>query len=580
MGIRTGVSGSWTTDTVAMVGISAGNGAPIPKAGGEILAVGEAGNGVEVPYDDGLPTGEVVEAGTVDTAGEVGEAADRTSASAAGNTIMAAGEVGGTANRALASVEILAVGKVGGADDVVLPAGEMDDKLLPALPAGSEALESEVDDEVLQAHDTDDEVLAACEVDDKVLVARDEVFAAGEADDKLLPALRADNAVLPAAEAEVVKLFPAVEVGGGALASEVDQILAACDLDDEVLAVFEVDKVLAACDKVLPVGETDDKLLPALAVGGRASKSEADEVLLARDADDEVLVARDTDKLLSALEAGGGALESEAGDEVLPARNEVLPAYDEALTACDEVLPTCDKCQDPASTSPWGSTGNVGWGLWRGRSYSRFRRTHTSSVLTRYLWTRCSHALRGLVVLAVSVTPGVVSLRLFSYALRGFVVLTRLAWVRCSRGIRHARRGLFAALLTRLAWVRCSHTPCVGSLFSRYPSRPARSLRGSSHMPCVGSLFAGSGGRSVGHGDREVGLWREIIDCVENESPDKLPRPSFIPFPPLWNHSLTRKTDTEFSRHDRTQGNTRSYSVLRPSATSKADTHNSREATR
>ena len=158
--------------------------------------------------------------------------------------------------------------------------------------------------------------------------------------------------------------------------------------------------------------------------------------------------------------------------------------------------------------------------MWRGRSYSRFRRTHTSGVLTRSLWTRCSHALRGLVVLAVSVTPSVVSSRLFSHALRGFVVLTCLAWARSSRGIRHAWRGLFAALLTRLAWVRCSHTPCVGSLFSRYPPRPAWSLHGSSHTSCMGSLFFGSGGRSAGHGDREVGMWREIIDCVEKESPD------------------------------------------------------------
>jgi len=147
-------------------------------------------------------------------------------------------------------------------------------------------------------------------------------------------------------------------------------------------------------------------------------------------------------------------------------------------------------CQDHASTSTWGSTGNVGWGLWHGRSYSRFRRTHTSGVLTRSLWTRCSHtpcvgslfsrypshpewslrgsshtprvgslfshALRGLFVIAVSVTPGVVSSRLFSHALRGFVVLTRLAWARCSRSIHHARRGLFAAVLTCLAWACCS----------------------------------------------------------------------------------------------------------------------------
>jgi len=125
----------------------------------------------------------------------------------------------------------------------------------------------------------------------------------------------------------------------------------------------------------------------------------------------------------------------------------------------------------------WGSTGNVGWDLWRKGSYSHFRRTHTSVVLTclcvgslfsrypsRPAWSlrgSFSHALHGLVVLTVSVTPSVVSSRLF---------LTRLAWARCSHGIRHTRRGLFVAL---------SHTPCVGLLFLRYPSRPARSLRGS-----------------------------------------------------------------------------------------------------
>jgi len=117
------------------------------------------------------------------------------------------------------------------------------------------------------------------------------------------------------------------------------------------------------------------------------------------------------------------------------------------------------RCQDPASTSPLGSTGNVGGAVAHGvlltlPAYSHFGRPHTP--------------LCGLVVLAVSVTPSVVSSRLFSHA---------FAWARCSRGIRHARRGLFAALLTRL---------CVGSLFSRYLSRPAWSLRGSSHTPLRG----------------------------------------------------------------------------------------------
>jgi len=60
--------------------------------------------------------------------------------------------------------------------------------------------------------------------------------------------------------------------------------------------------------------------------------------------------------------------------------------------------------------------------------------------------------------------------------------------------------------------LRCSsHMPYVGSLFVQYPSRLAWSLRGSSHMSCMDSLFLGSGGCTAGHGDREVGLWREII---------------------------------------------------------------------
>jgi len=117
------------------------------------------------------------------------------------------------------------------------------------------------------------------------------------------------------------------------------------------------------------------------------------------------------------------------------------------------------RCQDPASTSPLGSTGNVGGAVAHGvlltlPAYSHFGRPHTP--------------LCRLVVHAVSVTPGVVSSRLFSHA---------FAWARCSGGIRHARRGLFAAPLTRL---------CVGSLFSRYPSRPAWSLHGSSHTPLRG----------------------------------------------------------------------------------------------
>jgi len=138
-------------------------------------------------------------------------------------------------------------------------------------------------------------------------------------------------------------------------------------------------------------------------------------------------------------------------------------------------------CQDPASTSPFwldrqrrlGSaeralllTLPVYSHIWRGLVVLAV--SVTPSVVSSQLF---SHALRGLVVLAVSVTPGVVSWWLFSHALRGLVVLAvsvtpsvvssrlfshALGWACCSRGIRHAWRGLFAALLTRLAWAHCS----------------------------------------------------------------------------------------------------------------------------
>ena len=83
-----------------------------------------------------------------------------------------------------------------------------------------------------------------------------------------------------------------------------------------------------------------------------------------------------------------------------------------------------------------------------------------------------SHALRGLVVLVVSATPDVVSSRLFSHALRGLVALA------------------------------VSITPGMVSL--RLFSHALRGL-----------VVLGRDGRSAGHGNRKVGLWREIIDCVE-----------------------------------------------------------------
>ena len=79
-----------------------------------------------------------------------------------------------------------------------------------------------------------------------------------------------------------------------------------------------------------------------------------------------------------------------------------------------------------------------------------------------------SHALRGLVVLTVSVPPGVVSSRLFSHTLRGLVVLV------------------------------VSVTP--GLVSSRLFSHALHGL-----------VVLGRDGHRAGHGDREVGLWREII---------------------------------------------------------------------
>jgi len=106
-----------------------------------------------------------------------------------------------------------------------------------------------------------------------------------------------------------------------------------------------------------------------------------------------------------------------------------------------------------------------------------------------------SHALHGLVVLTVSVTRGVVSLRLFSDALRGLVVLV----VSITPGVVSSR--LFSHALRRL-------------------------------------VVLGRDGRSAGHVDREVGLWREILDCVEkNLQTNYSALPLYFSFP-LWNHSL------------------------------------------
>jgi hypothetical protein len=173
-------------------------------------------------------------------------------------------------------------------------------------------------------------------------------------------------------------------------------------------------------------------------------------------------------------------------------------------------------------------------------------RTHTSGVLTLPAYSHFRRTHAPLVVSRYPSRPACSSSRPYSHALRDLVgLLTRLAWARCSRGIRHARRGLVAVFSHALRGLvvlavsvtpgvvssRSSHTPCVGSLFSRYPSRPAcSSSRPYSHAlrDLVGLLTRLAWARCSRWGwwsqrrftGREVGLWREIIDCVEKESPD------------------------------------------------------------
>jgi len=103
-----------------------------------------------------------------------------------------------------------------------------------------------------------------------------------------------------------------------------------------------------------------------------------------------------------------------------------------------------------------GSTGNVGVGLWSERSYSHFRRIHTSGMGSLFSWYPSHPAC---------------SLRSYSHT--------------------PCMGSLFSRYPSCQSWSLCvfSHTPCVGSLFSLYPSCPAWSLRSSSHTPCMVSLF-------------------------------------------------------------------------------------------
>ena len=163
--------------------------------------------------------------------------------------------------------------------------------------------------------------------------------------------------------------------------------------------------------------------------------------------------------------------------------------------------PSGCNCQDPASATPCCSTGNVGVPFRGGCSYSHFRCTHTRPILIRPAWSRCGILLR----------CGGILLRPSCHARRGLaavsffaLIVSRPAWSRCGILLR------CGGILLRPYRV----TPGVVSL--RYPSSLRRYP--SSPLSCWGFLLVLVA--APGHGYREVGLWREIIDCVEKESPD------------------------------------------------------------
>jgi len=143
-------------------------------------------------------------------------------------------------------------------------------------------------------------------------------------------------------------------------------------------------------------------------------------------------------------------------------------------------------CQDPTLTTPWGLDRQCRLPCERALllalpAYSHFpvsshfRRTHAPLVVTLPAYSRAARTH----------TSGVLTRRSsFSrfpsrpaWSRRG--PLTHLAWARCSRGIRHAQSGLVGVLSHALRGLvvlavsvtpgvvssRSSHTPCVGSLF-------------------------------------------------------------------------------------------------------------------
>ena len=103
---------------------------------------------------------------------------------------------------------------------------------------------------------------------------------------------------------------------------------------------------------------------------------------------------------------------------------------------------------------------------------SHFRRTHTPLVVTLPAYSRAARTHTSGVLTRRSSFSRYPSRPVWSR--RG--PLTRLVWARCSRGIRHARRGLVTVLSHALRGLvvlavsvtpgmvssQSSHTPCVG----------------------------------------------------------------------------------------------------------------------
>jgi len=146
----------------------------------------------------------------------------------------------------------------------------------------------------------------------------------------------------------------------------------------------------------------------------------------------------------------------------------------------------CLACQDPALTTLWGldRQRRLPWEralLLALPAYSHFpvsshfQHTHAPLVVTLPAYSRAARTHTSGVLTRRSSFSRYPSRPAWSH--RG--PLKRLAWARCSRGIRHARRGLVAVLshaLGGLVVLAVSVTPGVVS-------------SQSSHMPCVGPLF-------------------------------------------------------------------------------------------